>query len=56
MTHDAAQWDVGSLSLGRLMDRDSRCTIQRNSPRINEDIFEHMGKPCLVEPRPQGGY
>jgi len=54
VTHDAAQWALGALPPRRLMDRDSRCTIGHNSPRIDEDIDEHMGTPCPVEAGPRG--
>lgn len=56
MIHDATQWALGALPLGRLMDRDSRCTIGCSSPKIDEDIVKHLGTPYLVEAGPQGGY
>lgn len=56
MTHDSTQHALKVLPPGRLMDRDSRCTIRCKSPRVDEDIVEHLGTPCLVEIVPRGGY
>jgi len=56
VTHDAVQLALGALPPGRLMDRDSRCTIGRNSLRINEDIVKHLGTLCLVEAGPRESY
>lgn len=38
------------------MDRAIGCTIGYSSPRIDEDIVEHLGTPCLAETWLQGGY
>lgn len=56
MTHDAAQRVLGALPPGRLMERESRCTIAHKSPKIDEDIIEHLRTPCLVEAGPRGSY
>lgn len=38
------------------MDRVIRYIIGCNSPRIDEDIVEHLGTPCLAETELQGSY
>jgi len=46
---DAVQRALGSLPPWRLMFRGNRCTIGCNSPRIDEDMVEHLVTPCLAE-------
>ena len=56
ITHDAEQWALGALPPKRHMDRRSRCTMGCNSPRIDEDLIEHLEMPCLAETGLRGCY
>lgn len=47
--HGVKQWDLGALAPRRPMDRGIRCTIGCSTPRIDDEIVEHLGTPCLVE-------
>lgn len=49
LTHDAAEWALGALPPRRHINRDNRCTIGCNSPRIDDNIVEHLGTPYLVK-------
>ena len=49
VTHDAMQRDLGVLPPRGLMDRGVRHTLGCSSPRINEDIVEHLETPHLTE-------
>ena len=56
VTHDVEKWALGALPPKRHMDRTSRCTMGCGSPRIDEDLVEHLEMPHLAETRLRGFY